>query len=108
MGNGDYLLTDPYIVHDDHRIWRYGSQHSTFQTLHTHCNSLCPGQKGATAQNEDTQSLKELPELLDWFPTSLAHTKAMPASSLQGHFDNEAGNGETCGRCLPGMELPQR
>lgn len=41
--SGDYLLTDPYIVHDDHKIWRYGSQHSTFQCLHTHCNDRCPG-----------------------------------------------------------------
>jgi len=40
--NGYYLLTDPYIVHDEHTVWRYGSHHSTFRILHPECNARCP------------------------------------------------------------------
>eukprot|EP00928_Gymnodinium_smaydae_P011894 TRINITY_DN14351_c1_g2_i1.p1 TRINITY_DN14351_c1_g2~~TRINITY_DN14351_c1_g2_i1.p1 ORF type:complete len:240 (-),score=7.24 TRINITY_DN14351_c1_g2_i1:221-940(-) len=37
-----YILTDPYIVHDGHPIWRYGKHHDTFRILHTECNEFCP------------------------------------------------------------------
>lgn len=40
--NGDYLLTDPYIVHEANSSWRYGKQHDTYRILHTHCNERCP------------------------------------------------------------------
>lgn len=41
--NGNFLLTDPYIVNEDHTIWRYGEHHNTFRCLHTKCNAQCPG-----------------------------------------------------------------
>jgi len=40
--NGTYLLTDPYIVHEGHTIWRYGCHHSTYRILHPSCNKFCP------------------------------------------------------------------
>jgi len=39
---GAFLLTDPYIIHDGHTIWRYGCHHNTYRILHPSCNAFCP------------------------------------------------------------------
>merc|ERR1719401_1235319 len=92
--NGDYLLTDPFIVHDHNMIWwRYGSQHSTFRILHTKCNDRCPhhavdGRMGRVEASghqqvsvyqksgfaEQGSGHQQASTLLDWHPPSLCHT----------------------------------
>lgn len=94
--NGDYLMTDPYIVHDQHTIWRYGSQHKTFQILHTECNDRCPRQ-----HVEQSSSHLLASKLLEWHPSTLQHVGALPVSFLHHHTGAQlVSDNESCCRCL--------
>lgn len=64
--NGEYLLTDPYIVHDENTIWRYGKHHDTFRILHTRCNSRCPQNKRVVTDAEDESPTDQNIPCLPW------------------------------------------
>jgi len=101
--DGDYLLTDPYIVHDAHTIWRYGSQHNTFKILHTECNDRCPHQRA-----EQTFSRQGASSLLEWHPKQQQLFAHAPVSLLHEHSGPDMSiDTERCGQCLPDIATPQ-
>lgn len=101
--NGDYLLTDPYIVHDNHTIWRYGSQHNTFRILHTECNDRCPCRRV-----ERAPSPQQATDLLEWHPPSLQHAEDSPIPLLCDIARDELVTDDmSCGRSLAKPMVPE-